>query len=341
MPKVENTKIPDQLRKRADLLQKKIDAKLNPAIASQNLTPRRIAIANAMRQEGYRMQEHQAALRALAEYQSSPDGIQQLKDVSLFKVRYANQAALIMNKYSKAATEPCLNKIGIETEQQLEKARNCLLQMVEDFGTDKPSPEEAKLLKLEQDLVGQKIPGFFPTPQPLIDQMLDLLEETIAFDRPIVAADRLDQARILEPSAGKGDIAEALRNRYPSADLQVIEINHALANILELKGFTATQGDFLEIEDTHAFDAIIQNPPYENGQDIEHVRQAYRRLKYGGVLVSLISSGSLSRSDRRAQMFQEWLARRNADIVSVPGGSFKKAFRSTGVSVKIVVLKKD
>jgi hypothetical protein len=324
-------------------MQKRIDAKLDPATAHQNPTPRRIRMANAMREDGYRLQEQQAGLLALAAKHQDFVGIVDLTTHHLDKVRFAKQVETVLNRYSKIeheSTRDTFSRLGIKTDTQLEDAREYLRYLIDEHGTDRPSEEEQELLRLEQNLVGQKIPGFFPTPKPLIDYMLELLE-VYAYPRER----DLEKGRFLEPSAGKGDIAEAIRERYPEADLDLVEINYTLAKLLELKGFDVTQGDILGCGfGGITFDAIVMNPPFENGQDGEHVRFLFDRLSPGGILISIMGAGIFSRQDNKSKDFRTWLAGlqvgRKMEIKDLDDGSFKKAFRSTGVSTKLLILKK-
>ena len=87
--------------------------------------------------------------------------------------------------------------------------------------------------------------------------------------------------------------------------MSVIEINPTLRDLLETKGYNVVDCDFLE--HTGEYDRIVMNPPFEKGQDIDHVRHAYELLKPGGKLVAIMSEGSFYRGDKKATEFREWL----------------------------------
>ena len=112
-------------------------------------------------------------------------------------------------------------------------------------------PVALEIREAEEALFGQKIPGFFPTPRELADRMVSL------------ASVRNDM-EVLEPSAGKGDIAEAILRHCSEYEIEVdltcIETNYQLCQILELKGFQYAQADFLDVRGTG--DRIIMNPPF-------------------------------------------------------------------------------
>ena len=189
--------------------------------------------------------------------------------------------------------------------------------------------EDDPVVKAEQELIGKKLPGFFPTPLPVILEMLEL-------------ADIQGTDRVLESSAGKGDIMDAIRQAHPDVDLKGIEYNRTLRDVLIAKGYDQTVefGDFLEHEG--AYEKIIQNPPFERGADIEHVRHAFELLAPGGRLVSVMGEGPFFRSDSKSQAFREWLDEHDADVEKLPEDSFQgvEAFRQTGVSTRLVVMNK-
>ena len=84
------------------------------------------------------------------------------------------------------------------------------------------------------------------------------------------------------------------------------------------------------------------NPPFERGQDAEHVQHAYERLKPGGRLVAIMSNGPFFRSDKKAEGFRNWLDTVDGSHEELPEGSFagKDAFRQTGVNTRLVVIDK-
>jgi hypothetical protein len=145
--------------------------------------------------------------------------------------------------------------------------------------------------------------------------------------------------RVLEPSAGKGNIADVIQERFPEAVLEVAEWNYNLREILKLKGYTVIGSDCFELKEP-VYDVIVANPPVEDLADIEHVRHYFSLLKPGGVLVSVISESPFFRKEKRAEEFREWLNENGYDV-DVEPGAFKDAERSTGVKVRYVVLEKS
>jgi hypothetical protein len=82
----------------------------------------------------------------------------------------------------------------------------------------------------------------------------------------------------------------------------------------------------------------VMNPPFENKQEIDHIRHAFKFLKSGGRLVSVMSPSPTFSSDRKSVAFREWVEGLGGEIVELPEGSFKES--GTGVSSKLVVLDK-
>lgn len=187
--------------------------------------------------------------------------------------------------------------------------------------------------RMEHALVGLDIPGFFPTPRQVIEEMLDL-------------ADIRHGHRVLEPSAGKGDILDAIAERADEGglelDLVAVEVNYRLGDILKAKGYKlADERDFLEFSEG-GFDRIVMNPPFMKGADVDHVRHAYELLAPGGRVVAITSAGPFYRSDKKSQEFRTWLDEMGVYPQDLPSGTFngKDSFRQTGVASKLIVIAK-
>ncbi|WP_417790270.1 LPD38 domain-containing protein [Terasakiella pusilla] len=188
---------------------------------------------------------------------------------------------------------------------------------------------ESKLQKLERALIGNKIPGFFPTPKSLIDNM-------------VTEAGIEHGMEVLEPSAGKGDIADVLREA--GAKVDVVEIQHSLREVLEEKGHNVVEFDFLKLDPKDKqYDRIVMNPPFEKYQDVEHVKHAYTLLKPGGRLVAIMSASPFNNSQKKAEDFRSWLYDHEHTAEQNPEGSFKgvESFRQTGVNTYTVVIDKS
>jgi 16S rRNA G966 N2-methylase RsmD len=169
------------------------------------------------------------------------------------------------------------------------------------------------------------IPGYFPTPPDIVAQMLDY-------------AGDLDGLDVLEPSAGSGAILDAIRERFPGAKLTACERHSTLRDILKAKGYDLAADDFVWSAFPANFDRVIMNPPFENGQDMQHVCLAHSWLKPGGRLVSIMSPGPFFRSDSKSQAFRQWFDSLDGEKYELPAGAFKSS--GTGVATVLVVINK-
>jgi len=215
------------------------------------------------------------------------------------------------------------DKWGLNSEEKVEKARVTLNELKLELSPEEKRAREIK--KIEDDIRGVKIPGFFPTPENLIDEM-------------IVLGGIEHSHSVLEPSAGKGDMVDVLK-KHGIKNIDCIEIVYSLKKILELKGCNLVGSDFLEFDDKK-YDRIIMNPPFENLQDVDHIRKAYDTLNEGGVLVSVMCAGVMSNSRTKAKEFREWIDSLGATYYKNDPGAFNKAFNSTGVSTYMIKIVK-
>lgn len=166
--------------------------------------------------------------------------------------------------------------------------------------------------------------GFFETPAPVVDRM-------------IVLADLSKNYSCLEPSAGKGAIAKKIKPLV--ANLLCVEKNEKRAAFLELAGFDVKCMDFLAMPLDIPFMRILLNPPFENGQDMDHVKHAYHLLNpKGGIMVAVMSEHTFFAEDRFATEFRTWLKKVKAIDEKLPKNSFSSS--GTGVNTRLVVIRR-
>lgn len=188
------------------------------------------------------------------------------------------------------------------------------------------SPEQIKaekIKKLENEAINRGIAGYFPTPKNIVNDMIALAE--------IQEGDK-----VLEPSAGSGDIADEIG----VGKVDVVEYNGLLRQILEEKGHNVVGMDALEVE--RKYDKIIMNPPFEKNQDIAHVTKMYNEnLNEGGRIVAITSAHFTFANDTASKEFRKLINESGGYYYMLPEGSFKQSKRSTGVNTCMVVLFKD
>jgi hypothetical protein len=143
---------------------------------------------------------------------------------------------------------------------------------------------------------------------------------------------------ILEPSAGRGALIEAVRRRCPSAVVDCYELMPENVQFLEkVEGAHIIGTDFTKSEGK--WQRIIANPPFSGNQDIDHVYMMYDRLDVGGELSCIVSQHWKFANDRKCVRFREWLEINEADVIDIDGGEFKESGTSVATSLIHIVRK--
>lgn len=175
---------------------------------------------------------------------------------------------------------------------------------------------------------------FYPTPEILASKMIH-------------AVDLEKCSSILEPSAGKGDLCEAVRDLFKirwyhnSKDAETridcIEIDPNLRHILTGKGWRVVHDDFLSFHTHKHYDLILMNPPFSNGD--EHLLKALDLQRDGGAVVCLLNAETLRNPyTKRRQLLLNKLLALEAKIEYIEN-AFSSAERKTPVSVALVTVK--
>ncbi len=320
----------NKLRTLADGLTKQIDAKFNSGVSQQNPTPRRARIAESMRKAGEELQGVQSVLYGLADGLDAgtlPACVVGVKSKAVITeiLQSGAQLSYYPDSWSFSDYDGRLKKSGVNSANFNEVVA-VLNSYIKPPSADQIAAK--KIAKLERELIGVKIDGFFPTPASVIDLMLQ--------HAGIDAGNS-----ILEPSAGKGDIADKLREQYPDNPLHVIEVNYTLRCILAAKGHELIEADFTQLDPSRSYDRIVMNPPFEKFTDIEHIRLAYDHLNEGGRVVCIMGEAPFFRTDTKAVDFRNYLDDLGGYLIKLEN-AFKGAesFRQTGVASRLVVIDK-
>ena len=176
--------------------------------------------------------------------------------------------------------------------------------------------------------------GFYPTPSKLAGRMLAHVDWKNVYS-------------ILEPSAGKGDLADAARKfvedyhntrktrlntHYPYIDC--IEIDPNLALILKGKGYPVIADDFLTFQTFKQYDLILMNPPFENGD--EHLLKALSLMESGGQIVCLLNAETIRNPyTNRRKVLRQKLTEYGAKIEIIQN-AFSHAQRKTNVEIALI-----
>lgn len=133
-----------------------------------------------------------------------------------------------------------------------------------------------------------------------------------------------------EPSAGKGNIANGLRARFPDHRIEVIEREPTLCALLRDQGYTPHCADFLQLH--LVMDVVVGNPPFSNHfQDIDHFVHAWQCLRPGGQIAMILHefSGFPRLQTGKPWEFVRFLHRVGGQRRLLPAHSFAQAERST------------
>ena len=177
--------------------------------------------------------------------------------------------------------------------------------------------------------------GFYPTPKELAEKLLEGIHW-------------YEISSVLEPSAGKGDLAEMVREPHGVSkrdlvlgwhgheikDIDCVEIDPNLRAILKDKGFRVVHDDFLTFHTYKRYDLIVMNPPFNDGD--RHLLKALSLLKFGGQVRCILNAETIRNpfSAVRKKLLAE-LTEMNAEITFVEN-AFMEAERKTDVDIAII-----
>lgn len=178
---------------------------------------------------------------------------------------------------------------------------------------------------------------FYPTPDALACELLAGIDW------------RLVQS-VLEPSAGKGNLALYVANKLNDArgyryedskknvserfDIDCIEIDPVLRQTLDGAGFRVVHDDFLTYETQKRYDLVVMNPPFDQGE--KHLAKALELMERGGSIRCILNAETIRNPfseprKRLVKILDGYGAR-----VSYVCDAFSRAERKTGIEVALV-----
>lgn len=181
--------------------------------------------------------------------------------------------------------------------------------------------------------------NYYPTPNALIDKMLDKIDTRLI-------------KYILEPSAGKGNIIDYYKEHYNSHNhrymgydrkvedyitFDAIELDQHLSNLLKGKSINVVWDNFLDFEPQRFYDLIIMNPPFDKGS--EHLLKAIKiQERIGGQILCILNAKTIKNtySNNRKEL-KNLLEHYNADIEYI-NNAFLEAERKTDVEVALIYM---
>ena len=176
---------------------------------------------------------------------------------------------------------------------------------------------------------------FFPTPREVIEKML----------APYFVDGRyLPVMAVLEPSAGKGDIADFIQRRMHgdyrrrTDGIFCIELNPDLQNVLRGNGYSIVGDDFLRFTgEGMLFDLIVMNPPFSHGAT--HLLHAWDIMRDGDIVCILPSEMLRNPCTTERQLLAEVISDNGGSVEHI-GPAFARAERRTDVEVCLIRLSK-
>ena len=169
---------------------------------------------------------------------------------------------------------------------------------------------------------------FYPTPKTLFDR---LTSDVRSFS-----------GRILEPSAGKGDIIDHIYKKAgwagkDSVQVDAIEPDSRLVDTLVGKGYNVVWDDFLTYETYKEYDFIVMNPPFSNGVDhvLKALELAEQQLTHCRIYAILNKETINNAYTNKRQELLRKLDAYNASIEYV-SEAFTQAERKTDVEVALI-----
>ncbi len=168
---------------------------------------------------------------------------------------------------------------------------------------------------------------FYPTPKSICGKMIACVQWQ-------------NVHTVLEPSAGKGDICDAIkafkkRDYHSKLDIDCIELDLNLRFVLKGKGYRTVHDNFLSYETNKKYDLIIMNPPFSRA-DAHLMNAIEMQEKNGGQIVCLLNAETLLNPFTNLRKLLIKKIREHKAIINYLKSPFKQAERKTSANVALV-----
>lgn len=156
--------------------------------------------------------------------------------------------------------------------------------------------------------------------------------------------------RILEPSAGEGNLIEHLIEHVNKLSItpiidrlnfRCIELNSDKRKKLTEKGLVVFGSDFLDfgtsIDTLFLFDMVIACPPFKNGIDTVHIMKMYELVKENGVVLTLTHPRWISDNTEESIKFRNFLENKKYSMKLLPDNSFMEKGKSVPTAILTII----
>ena len=171
---------------------------------------------------------------------------------------------------------------------------------------------------------------FYQTPRPLAERAWRKFKDK-------------DFSKVLESSAGTGELAEAFeclfQNRFHRRDIVKVdccEIDPSKHAVLREKGFNVVGLDFLQFGDGSIYSHVLMNPPFAEG--VKHVLKAWDMM-WDGEIVAIINAETVRNLCSAERELLASLIERHGEVEFIEEAfAGPDAQRKTSVEVALVYL---
>lgn len=153
-----------------------------------------------------------------------------------------------------------------------------------------------------------------------------------------------DFSRVLEPSAGNGDLIKGMPNfgsrygREVPVDCCEIDIEKH-ATLRSLPGVNVVGMDYMQFGGGAIYSHVIQNPPFKDG--VHHVLRAWESM-FDGEIVSIINAETLRNPFSRERQHLARLIEHHGEVEYIKGAFLgEDVKRETAVDIALVYLRKQ
>lgn len=186
-----------------------------------------------------------------------------------------------------------------------------------------PREDDGEEVRTKSGLPAKNL-SFYRSPPPVVKDLL--------YDLYI-----RDGSRVLEPSAGEGDIARALLAKGWTVDAVEIESGRVEA-LGRIPGLNVLPGNFLRMVARPEYDAVVMNPPFYGTHWMGHVLHAFDFLAPGGVLRAVLPVTAEVGQSKKHAKFRAW-AKKNSRYGRLHFRELPpESFASSGTRINTVIL---